>query len=73
MALLARFACGCKRRVEIPAPPVVGCREHDAVARLITLPSGQVRYLTVPLEGAPAPERAETLAGDCEERLPRAP
>ena len=28
MALLARFACGCRLRVEIPAPPRVGCAEQ---------------------------------------------
>jgi hypothetical protein len=48
MALLARFACGCKLRVEIPAPPTVVCAEHGAVARLITTPRGQVRYLAQP-------------------------
>ena len=46
MALLARFACGCVLRVEIPAPPIVTCAQHGARARLIILPSGQVRYQT---------------------------
>jgi len=45
MALLARFACGCKQRVEIPAPPVVRCAEHGRLAELITTPGGQVRYV----------------------------
>ncbi len=49
MALLARFACGCSRRVEIPAPRVVSCDEHGAEARLISTPRGQVRYVAVPL------------------------
>jgi hypothetical protein len=49
MALLARFACGCKLRVEIPAPDVVRCAEHGAVARLITTPGGQVRYVAEPM------------------------
>jgi len=48
MALLARFACGCTRRVEIPAPAEVRCLEHGAVARLINTPRGQVRYVAVP-------------------------
>jgi len=47
MALLARFACGCKQRVEIPAPPVVRCAEHGRLAELITTPGGQVRYVAV--------------------------
>ena len=50
MALLARFACGCLRRVEIPAPPVVACEQHGARARLISTPRGQVRYVAVPFE-----------------------
>jgi hypothetical protein len=45
MALLARFACGCKLRVEIPAPLEVRCAQHGSVARLITMPNGQVRYV----------------------------
>jgi hypothetical protein len=45
VALLARFACGCKLRVEIPAPSVVRCVDHDAEAELITMPNGQVRYM----------------------------
>ncbi len=49
MALLARFACGCSRRVEIPAPPVVSCEQHGVQARLISTPRGQVRYVAVPL------------------------
>jgi hypothetical protein len=48
MALLARFTCGCARRVEIPAPPAVRCDEHGTTARLISTPSGQVRYVAVP-------------------------
>ena len=48
MALLARFACGCTRRVEIPAPAAVRCAEHGCLARLITTPRGQVRYVAVP-------------------------
>jgi len=47
MALLARFACGCTRRVEIPAPPEVHCAEHASVARLITTSRGQVRYVAL--------------------------
>jgi hypothetical protein len=50
MALLARFACGCTRRVEIPAPAEVRCAEHRTVARLIQTPRGQVRYLTLPAQ-----------------------
>jgi hypothetical protein len=46
MALLARFACGCKLRVEIPAPQRVQCAEHGAVAVLIQTPRGQVRYVS---------------------------
>jgi hypothetical protein len=53
MALLARFTCGCNRRVEIPAPPVVACEKHHALARLISTPRGQVRYVAEPFE-APA-------------------
>jgi hypothetical protein len=49
MALLARFACGCKLRIEIPAPARVRCREHGAVAVLIQTPRGQVRYVAQPL------------------------
>jgi hypothetical protein len=48
MALLARFACGCTLRVEIPAPPVVRCAEHGSLARLVTTPGGQVRYVPDP-------------------------
>jgi hypothetical protein len=44
VALLARFACGCKLRVEIPVPPEVRCAEHGTVAQLIQTPNGQVRY-----------------------------
>lgn len=47
MALLARFACGCKLRVEIPAPSRVRCAEHGAIAVLIQTPNGQVRYTPV--------------------------
>jgi hypothetical protein len=46
MALLARFACGCTLRVEIPAPERVLCAEHGAVAILIQTPRGQVRYVS---------------------------
>jgi hypothetical protein len=46
MALLARFACGCKLRVEIPAPSRVSCAEHGANAVLVQTPRGQVRYVT---------------------------
>jgi hypothetical protein len=49
VALLARFACGCKLRVEIPAPSQVRCAEHGAVAVLIQTPRGQVRYVLRPL------------------------
>ena len=49
MALLARFACGCKLRVEIPAPERVRCAEHGAEATLIQTPRGQVRYQMQPL------------------------
>jgi len=45
MALLARFACGCVLRVEIPAPPRVRCAEHGAGALLTQTPRGQVRYV----------------------------
>jgi hypothetical protein len=45
VALLARFACGCTLRVEIPAPAVVRCAEHGAEVELITMPKGQVRYV----------------------------
>lgn len=48
MALLARFACGCTRRVEIPAPPEVRCAVHQMAARLISTPRGQVRYVALP-------------------------
>jgi hypothetical protein len=44
MALLARFACGCTQRVEIPAPDVVVCAAHGTRARLVATPRGQVRY-----------------------------
>ena len=47
MALLARFACGCTLRVEIPAPPEVACAQHAARARLISMPNGQVRYVAL--------------------------
>ena len=47
MALLARFACGCTLRVEIPAPARVRCLEHGAEAALIQTPRGQVRYVAV--------------------------
>jgi hypothetical protein len=50
MALLARFACGCLLRVEIPAPDEVRCAPHGARAWLITTPTGQVRYVAEPLE-----------------------
>jgi len=50
MALLARFACGCTRRVEIPAPAEVRCAAHQSVARLITTPRGQVRYVALPVQ-----------------------
>jgi hypothetical protein len=49
MALLARFACGCKLRVEIPAPAQVRCAEHAALAELIQTPNGQVRYTPRPV------------------------
>lgn len=62
MALLARFACGCTRRVEIPAPVEVRCAEHQTIARLIQTPRGQVRYLTLPAQSPddtlPRPEPA---------------
>jgi hypothetical protein len=48
MALLARFACGCTLRVEIPAPAEVTCPQHACIARLITTPTGQVRYVPLP-------------------------
>jgi hypothetical protein len=62
MALLARFACGCKLRVEIPAPAVVRCADHGATARLVTLPRGSVRYQTQPLAESrqPTPTQAST-------------
>ena len=47
MALLARFACGCVLRVEIPAPPRVRCAEHGSLAELIQMPNGQVRYVAL--------------------------
>jgi hypothetical protein len=47
MALLARFACGCTLRVEIPAPNEVRCERHGSLARLISTPKGQVRYVPV--------------------------
>ncbi|MBV9357821.1 MAG: hypothetical protein JO023_20100 [Chloroflexi bacterium] len=50
MALLARFACGCSQRVEIPAPDEVRCAEHGTRARLIATPGGQVRYVAVRAE-----------------------
>ena len=46
MALLARFACGCTLRVEIPAPARVRCAKHGAEAMLIQTPRGQVRYVS---------------------------
>jgi hypothetical protein len=46
MAELARFACGCTLRVEIPAPERVRCVEHGAIAVLIQTPRGQVRYVS---------------------------
>ena len=52
MALLARFACGCTSRVEIPAPPEVACERHGAGARLISMPNGQVRYVALPLQAS---------------------
>jgi hypothetical protein len=55
MALLARFVCGCKLRVEIPAPPRVRCAEHGARAVLITTQRGQVRYVALPAAPAPPP------------------
>ncbi len=55
MALLARFACGCTLRVEIPAPATVRCADHGAVAILIQTPRGQVRYQTQPLAQDPTP------------------
>lgn len=57
MALLARFACGCNLRVEIPAPPVVACAQHGAPARLVTTPRGQVRYVPVPTPPTDSSER----------------
>jgi hypothetical protein len=48
VALLARFACGCKLRVEIPAPRRVQCAEHGTVAVLIETATGQVRYTAEP-------------------------
>jgi hypothetical protein len=57
VALLARFACGCKVRVEIPAPSVVRCAEHGTEVELITMANGQVRY--VPRQGE-APRSPET-------------
>ncbi|MBV9323396.1 MAG: hypothetical protein JO352_06375 [Chloroflexi bacterium] len=50
MALLARFACGCKLRVEIPAPEEVRCTEHGTRAVLLQMPNGQVRYTPTPSE-----------------------
>jgi hypothetical protein len=71
MALLARFTCGCNRRVEIPAPPVVACEKHHALARLIGTPRGQVRYVAEPFgePGAPdlpaqAPNSEHTALGE---------
>jgi hypothetical protein len=56
MALLARFACGCKLRVEIPAPPRVRCAEHGSEVILITTSRGQVRYVAEPVsDGEVAP------------------
>jgi hypothetical protein len=34
--------------VEIPAPAAVRCELHGCVARLISTPRGQVRYVAVP-------------------------
>jgi hypothetical protein len=56
VALLARFGCGCKQRVEIPAPPTVRCAEHGSLAQLITTPAGQVRYVAMPPEYEPSDE-----------------
>ena len=64
MALLARFACGCTQRVEIPAPPEVRCPRHACVARLITTPKGQVRYVAE--RSAEDLNREGTLAGPVE-------
>jgi hypothetical protein len=58
MALLARFACGCSVRVEIPAPPAVQCAEHGTRAELITTPRGQVRYVAVMLPPCAEPSSA---------------
>jgi hypothetical protein len=58
MALLARFVCGCKLRVEIPAPAQVRCLEHGAVAVLIQTPRGQVRYEPRPLTAQDDPPRS---------------
>ena len=56
VALLARFACGCTRRVEIPAPNEVRCDRHGSRARLITTLGGQVRYVALPAKaGEDAP------------------
>jgi hypothetical protein len=70
MALLARFTCGCNRRVEIPAPPVVSCEQHNARARLISTPRGQVRYVAEPFgepgrgtSPAPGPSPAGVAPG----------
>ena len=63
MALLARFACGCKLRVEIPAPDVVRCAEHGGVAVLIQTPSGQVRYSPRDERPVAQAEPPEELAG----------
>jgi hypothetical protein len=35
--------------VEIPAPDEVRCDRHGTKARLIATPSGQVRYVAVPV------------------------
>jgi hypothetical protein len=61
MALLARFACGCKQRVEIPAPPVVRCTEHGAAATLIVTPGGQVRYQAEPMPTDSGPHPLPTI------------
>src|SRR5690348_836992 len=40
-------------RVEIPAPALVRCETHGAVAELITMPNGQVRYVPRAQDAAP--------------------
>jgi hypothetical protein len=63
VALLARFACGCKLRVEIPAPAQVRCAEHGAVAVLIQMANGQVRYTPVSDQEAHRSDRETSSAG----------